>query len=552
MKPPRASRDSHAPNTRMADRGHDRRSAAPGTARSMRKERPHGVLQRISAGVPARFMEPRLHFIVTVFALCVFGLLMVFSASSVTALKNSGNAAALFNRQLAFTCVGAVLAFAISRIDYHLYCKNLKIAAGLSIVLLLVTVAAGSSSKGAARWISLGVFRFQPSEFIKAAIILIAAELLYRFYVEKTMDTREAAIKATLGIVIPLGLIFIQPDKGTTIIIFVTLMCMAYYAGFPGRILGGLAVVGLIFILIVALATGYSRSRFLAMLNPELDPYGISYQLLQGFYAFGNGGLTGVGIGLSHQKYFYLPEAHNDFIYAVIGEELGMVGTLGLLVLYFLLILFALHIASHAPDLRGKFIVWGSATILAIQAFVNMLGIVGLIPMTGKALPFISYGGSSIMGTLVLVGLILSVSRQSVLPETEFDRRRSQLSLAEAGPASASAGGVRGGDSTALTFAAREGVRVLRREDRSDRAARGSNSRQEGHTARKGCGVGRESRTGRASRSDRDARSDREKREARASLLGSSARGKRGAKTKRRDNSGASHDEATTVTLRRR
>lgn len=532
MKPPRASRDSHAPNTRIADRG----SALRNTARTPGS---HGLLQRISAGVPARFMEPRLHFIVTVFALCVFGLLMVFSASSVTALKNNGNPAALFNRQLAFTCVGAVLAFAISRIDYHIYCKNLKIAAGLSIVLLLVTVAVGSSVKGAARWISLGVFRFQPSEFIKAAIILIAAELLYRFYVEKTMDTREAAIKATLGIVIPLGLIFIQPDKGTTIIIFVTLMCMAYYAGFPGRILGGFALVGLIFILIVALATDYSRSRFLAMLNPELDPYGISYQLLQGFYAFGNGGLTGVGIGLSHQKYFYLPEAHNDFIYAVIGEELGMVGTLGLLALYFLLILFALHIANHAPDLRGKFIVWGSATILAIQAFVNMLGIVGLIPMTGKALPFISYGGSSIMGTLVLVGLILSVSRQSVLPETEFDRRRSQLALAEAGPARGSAGASSRG----------EGVRVLRREDRGARStSREDRVRRESRTGREG----RESRTGRTVRTGREDRGVREKREIRASSLGSSARGKRGAKTTRRDNSGALHDKATTVTLRRR
>ena len=207
---------------------------------------------------------------------------------------------------------------------------------------------------------------------------------------------------------------------------------MAYLAGVPRRYFKNALIAAGVIVLLFALKDDYSRQRILTVFNPWKDEFGAGYQLIQGFYAFGSGGLFGVGIGMSRQKYFYLPMAHNDFIFAVIGEELGLMGTLGTLFGFAVVVWAGLQIARYAPDLTGRLVAAGCTSMILIQLFVNICGVLGLIPLSGKPIPFISYGGSSIISSLLLVGFIASVSRHSSLPETVFDERRRDMSISSA------------------------------------------------------------------------------------------------------------------------
>ena len=237
--------------------------------------------------------------------------------------------------------------------------------------------------------------------------------------------------KFAIAALVPLALILAQPDKGSTLIIVGTLLVIGYLADVDRRVLAAIGVVGFIGFAFLSLKDDYSRARVMTMLNPWADYYGAGYQLAQGFYAFGSGGIFGVGFGFSRQKYSYLPMAHNDFIFAVIGEELGFIGVLGLLAVFGALVWAGFKIARYAPDLTGRLIAAGCTSMFIIQAFVNIGGVLGLLPLSGKPLPFISYGGSTIMSSILMVGLLMSVSRQSRLPETEHDRQRASWSIAE-------------------------------------------------------------------------------------------------------------------------
>lgn len=386
--------------------------------------------------VPARFMQPRIILIVAASLLSAFGLLMVYSASSVEALNAYGDAAYFFKRQLIALVLGIGVAVFLARSDYHTWSHSLlPILWATGVILLLFTAFIGEASKGAARWLSLGPLSFQPSEVVKIVVVLSAANIAQHFFEEQDWSLKKMIGMLAVGVGVPLFLILVQPDKGTTIILGITLLLMAYLAGVPLRLILLVLGVGGALLLFLILSDDYSRSRVLTALNPQADPYGAGYQLNQGLYAFGNGGLFGVGIGLSRQKYSYLPEAHNDFIFAVIGEECGLVGTLIVVGLFALFIWAGMRIARFSPDLSGRLIAAGCTTLIGFQFLVNVCGILGITPMTGKPLPFISYGGSSIISCLMLVGLIISVSRASNLPETVHDRRRSQLGVAPASSA---------------------------------------------------------------------------------------------------------------------
>ena len=189
----------------------------------------------------------------------------------------------------------------------------------------------------------------------------------------------------------------------------------------PKRYLLVLLALGAAVFLFLSLRDDYSRARFLTMFDPWADPYGNGWQLIQGFYAFGSGGLLGVGVGFSRQKYSYLPMAHNDFIFAVVGEEWGFVGTIGVLAGFLAFLWAGLEIARHAPDFAGRLVAAGCTSIVVIQLFLNVFGVLGLFPLSGKPIPFLSYGGSSILASLMLVGLVMSVSLHSKLPETAHD-----------------------------------------------------------------------------------------------------------------------------------
>lgn len=380
------------------------------------------------ANTPSRFMAPRLVLIAATFVLVAMGLLMIFSASSVSALADMGDPTYYLKRQAVFVVVGTALAAIVAHFDYHVWSHSLVWLLWMGVVgLLMLTAIIGVATKGAVRWVELAGFRFQPSEFAKPVVILTAANILQAWFEEGSLSFERGLGLAAVGVGVPLVLIIVQPDKGTTLIIAATVFVMAVLAGLPLSIvipaIGALFVVGLV----VGLGDDYSRQRILTMLDPWKDPFDTGYQLIQGFYAFGSGGLTGVGLGLSRQKYAYLPEAHNDFIFAIIGEELGLVGALAVLALFVAIIWAGYRIARYAPDLAGTLIAAGSASLLTIQLLLNVTGVLGLFPLSGKPLPFVSYGGSSIMSSLIMVGLMVSVSCASSLPETVYDVRRSQM-----------------------------------------------------------------------------------------------------------------------------
>ena len=387
--------------------------------------------------IPERFMQPRLVLLVSTAILVCFGLVMIYSASSISAMTSEDmgyNPFYYVQRQLGFAAAGVALAFIVSRIDYRAVVRNLQVPIWIvtfGMLAIIFTPIAGADAYGATRWISIGPFSFQPSEFAKITILISVSYLAQQYFIDQTIDQMEFFKKFAIAALAPLLLILAQPDKGSTLIIVGTLLVIGYLADVDRRVLATIAVAGFIGFAFLSLKDDYSRARVVTMLNPWADYYGAGYQLAQGFYAFGSGGIFGVGFGFSRQKYSYLPMAHNDFIFAVIGEELGFIGVLGLLAVFGALVWAGFKIARYAPDLTGRLIAAGCTSMFIIQAFVNIGGVLGLLPLSGKPLPFISYGGSTIMSSILMVGLLMSVSRQSRLPETEYDRQRASWSIAE-------------------------------------------------------------------------------------------------------------------------
>ena len=387
--------------------------------------------------IPERFMQPRLVLLVSTAILVCFGLVMIYSASSISAMTSEDmgyNPFYYVQRQLGFAAAGVAVAVIVSRLDYRAVGRKFQIpiwVVTIGMLAIIFTPIAGADAYGATRWISIGPFSFQPSEFAKITILISVSYLAQQYFIDQTIDQMEFFKKFAIAALVPLVLILAQPDKGSTLIIVGTLLVIGYLADVDRRVLATIAVAGFIGFAFLSLKDDYSRARVVTMLNPWADYYGAGYQLAQGFYAFGSGGIFGVGFGFSRQKYSYLPMAHNDFIFAVIGEELGFIGVLGLLAVFGALVWAGFKIARYAPDLTGRLIAAGCTSMFIIQAFVNIGGVLGLLPLSGKPLPFISYGGSTIMSSILMVGLLMSVSRQSRLPETEYDRQRASWSIAE-------------------------------------------------------------------------------------------------------------------------
>lgn len=407
-------------------------TARPG-ARAQVRGRASGAnnIEKQIMGVPARIMRPCLLLIAAAVGLTLFGLVMIYSASSVEAMSEQGDAAFYVKRQALFIVAGLVLAAGAAKADYHKLCSKTGLAAmGLVIIGMLVVVrVAGSGANGATRWLEVGPLRLQPSEFAKVFVLLAASGTAAEFFAERTIDQATFVKRLALYVGLPVLLIVVQPDKGTAGIICLLVFVIAYDAGFDRDILIKFALLVAVVGLVYSLRDDYSRQRVLTMFNPWSDEWDNGYQLTRGFMAFGSGGLTGVGLGMSRMKYSYLPEAHNDFVFAIVGEELGLVGTLAVLAAFAFLAVQALDVARNASDHEGRLIAVGGVTLLLAQLFLNVFGVLGLFPLSGKPLPFISYGGSSIMSCLLIVGVIVNVSLHSTLPETVHDRRRASMAL---------------------------------------------------------------------------------------------------------------------------
>lgn len=373
---------------------------------------------------------PRLAFIVAVFFLCVIGLVMVFSASSVEALSEGASPTAYFLRQGVSMIIGAVICYVLAtKIPYDIWLgRVLDIFWLITISLLLLTAIIGTVALGAQRWLTLGGISGQPSELAKVAFVLMAARIMYNARTSE-IDFGSFTFQMFVLVVLPLVILyFSQSDLGTTAICLVGILAVVFLSGANLTIIialvGGLAAFGLAAIFL----RGY-RSDRLSFLNPEADYYGSGYQLVRSFYAFGEGGLFGVGLGNSSEKYLYLPEAETDFIFAIVGEELGLLGALAVVGAFLVILWAGLRIARNAPDLFGSMVAGGATVMLVFQAFLNIGCVTGILPTTGKPLPFISYGGSSLIGSFLLVGVILSVSFASEGAGAIYNHRRDNLRL---------------------------------------------------------------------------------------------------------------------------
>lgn len=389
--------------------------------------------EKYIAGVPARIMRPRLVFLSCLIAICMFGLLMIYSASSVESLQENGSSWFFLYRQAIFMFIGFVL-FAVigSRLlPWPLFRSKLVWGVWFGVLVLLIAVlflGQGAEEWGASRWIDLGFFNLQPAEVAKPVIIVLTAKIFADYFEDGTIDTRAFLIQMLIMLPIPLFLIFKEPDLGTTIIIALTVFAIAILCGLPWRVVAFVTIAAFVLGAAAIVTSPYRAKRFLAFLDPWSDPYDTGYQATLAIMAFASGGLFGRGIGNSTMKYHYLPEAHNDYILAIIGEELGFVGTAIFVLVFVAMIIAAFYICREAPTLHAQLLASGCTIILAVQFLINVFGILGVMPMTGKPLPFVSYGGSSIIASLVLAALIFRVSVESNV-ETAADRRRSGMAV---------------------------------------------------------------------------------------------------------------------------
>ena len=362
-----------------------------------------------------KLKSDKLLFTATVLLVCT-GVVMVYSASAVVAMGRGNVPYMLLFKQLAWAVIGLLLVPVVMRIDYRTYRQPAVIWMALGIVALaLVGVLFGRPVKGATRWLNIGSFGVQPSELAKIAVIIFTAALL-----ERRMDRIDdlgyslLPIGAVVGLVV--GLILAEPDLGTAVSIAMIAAMMVFAAGVNYRYVIGLALASLPALYILIMTSDYRRRRVMAFLDPWSDPLDGGFQLIQSMIAVGTGGVFGRGLMGGVQKLFYLPEPHNDFIYAVIGEELGLLGATVVLACFCVIIWRGLRTSMRAPDRFGAFLAIGLTTMVAFQAFFNISVVLGLLPPKGIPLPFVSAGGSSLLINLIGMGMLLNISQHASPP----------------------------------------------------------------------------------------------------------------------------------------
>ncbi len=349
----------------------------------------------------------------SVMALVLLGLVMALSATAAPSLSGTNSAWSLFKSQAMWLGVGVVALLVLLRIDYHHWRRLAPAGLGVSLVLLALTAvpSVGLSANGARRWLGVGSVVFQPSELAKIAFVVFVADLLSR--PDRPMEDARATLQPVLLLTgVMTVLLMLQPHLGATILIAAVALTMLYFAGARLSHLVVTTVVGAGMAAMMVVYSPWRRDRMLGFLDPWADPFGNGYQTLKSLHAMASGGLDGLGLGAGRAKWGFLPYAHTDFIFAVIGEELGMIGSLFVVILFVGIAAAGLGVALRAPDPFGMLLAAGITAWIILQAALNMGAVLAIFPIVGITLPLLSFGGTSLVATLAAMGVLLNVARQ--------------------------------------------------------------------------------------------------------------------------------------------
>lgn len=352
--------------------------------------------------------------LVAVILISILGVIMIYSSSSIWAEYKFNDSYKYLKTQSFFLIVGYIIMAIVTKIDYKKYLDKANIIFGVCFLLLILVLIPGIGTvrNGSRSWFGIGGFGIQPSEFMKLGLILFTAK--YLSHNRKILDNvKKGVLPILIVLFLVFGLIMLQPDFGTGIIIVISIIALLFVAGVNMSFfikLGFLGILGIVGLIIVA---PYRMKRIVSFLNPWSDPLGSGFQIIQSLYAIGPGGLLGLGFGNSIQKHFYLPEPQTDFIFAIISEELGFMGVLIVSTLFIIIIYRGFKIALNCNNLFGKYLAFGITFGFAFQAILNLMVVVGLIPVTGVTLPFLSYGGSSLIVSLINIGVLLNISKMN-------------------------------------------------------------------------------------------------------------------------------------------
>lgn len=355
---------------------------------------------------------PDIWLLIPIIALLILGMIMVYSAGSVLGFRNYGDSFYFVKRQLLFAALGVAAMIFTARTEYRVWKKFARTGLIVCFVLLVMVLIPGIGvvRGGARSWLGISSFGIQPSEFMKMGMILFLAKWLSREDYDITSFMR--------GLLPPLALIgsafaliMLQPDLGTGTVMVGAALMMVFTAGARMKHLLGLAAVGAVGFAGLIAAAPYRLQRITAFLDPWSDPLGAGYQIIQSLYAIGPGGLGGLGLGMSRQKFSYVPEPQTDFIFSILAEELGFIGGLAVLGLFLVLVWRGMRVAMSLPDRFGAYLAVGIVCMVAVQVVINIGVVIGLMPVTGITLPLISYGGSSLTLMLTALGILLNLSR---------------------------------------------------------------------------------------------------------------------------------------------
>ncbi len=356
--------------------------------------------------------ELRISLVIIAGLLISIGIIFIYSASGVSAFEDKGDSAYFLKRHVTFLVMGSFLTFLTMQSDYRLLRSIAKplLLTTIFLLILVLIPGIGKATFGARRWFNFGFFSFQPSELAKLTVIIYAADFLAR-----KRHKLHSFVHGFLPLIMVTGFICLlvikQPDLGTTVLLMTSVLLMMYLAGVKYLHLCSMIVAALPVVYILIVKVPYRWARIQAFLDPWKDSQGIGFQLTQSQIALGSGGLLGVGLGQSAQKLFYLPAAHTDFIFSIIGEETGLLGTLAVILLLIAFIWQGARIVKRTADPFGHFLAAGIVIMMGLQSAVNVGVSIGALPTKGLPLPFISYGGSALIFTMLAVGLLLNISR---------------------------------------------------------------------------------------------------------------------------------------------